>query len=303
VRALVTGGAGFIGSHIVDALVAAGADVMVIDDLSRGRPDVVNPKARLVPLDIAAGDVRRELKAFRPEVVFHQAAQASVPVSLQRPVHDARVNIIGTIRLLEMCLAAGVRKVIYASSAAVYGTPCYLPIDENHPVYPLSPYGISKFAAEMYLSVFRRQWGLDFTVLRYANVYGPRQDALGEGGVVAVFADRIRRCEQLTVFGDGEQTRDFIHVHDVARANLAAVSSAGGRVLNISTGQATSVNKLVALFKRLTRRALSVTFAAERPGDIRHSYLDNSKARSELDWTPQYDLETGLKQTLRAIGL
>ncbi len=302
-RALVTGGAGFIGSHIVDALVAAGADVMVIDDLSRGRPDVVNPKARLVPLDIAAGDVRRELKAFRPEVVFHQAAQASVPVSLQRPVHDARVNIIGTIRLLEMCLAAGVRKVIYASSAAVYGTPCYLPIDENHPVYPLSPYGISKFAAEMYLSVFRRQWGLDFTVLRYANVYGPRQDALGEGGVVAVFADRIRRCEQLTVFGDGEQTRDFIHVHDVARANLAAVSSAGGRVLNISTGQATSVNKLVALFKRLTRRALSVTFAAERPGDIRHSYLDNSKARSELDWTPQYDLETGLKQTLRAIGL
>ncbi|MGC7880117.1 NAD-dependent epimerase/dehydratase family protein, partial [Desulforudis sp. 1190] len=258
---------------------------------------------RLVLLDIAAEAVQRELEAFRPEVVFHQAAQASVPVSLQRPGHDARVNIIGTIRLLEMCLAAGVRKVIYASSAAVYGTPCYLPIDENHPVYPLSPYGISKLAAEMYLSVFRKHWGLDFTVLRYANVYGPRQDALGEGGVVAVFADRIRRCEQLTVFGDGEQTRDFIHVHDVARANLAAFSSAGGQVLNVSTGRATSVNQLVTMFKRLTRRVPSVTFAAARPGDIRHSYLDNSKARSELNWAPQYDLETGLAQTLRAIGL
>lgn len=297
-RALVTGGAGFIGSHLVDALVAEGAEVLVLDDLSRGREGLVNPGASLVRADLAGPEAGEAVLRFAPEVVFHLAAQASVPVSLADPAADARTNILGTLNLLEACRRAGTRKVVYASSAAVYGDPRYLPVDEKHPLSPLSPYGVSKYTVELYLGVYHAVHGLDWTALRYANVYGPRQDALGEGGVVAVFVERLRRGEPLDVFGDGEQTRDFIFVGDVVRANLAAARAGSGQALNVGTGRATGVNTLVAQLSALAGRPLEVRYLPARPGDIRHSYLANGEARRALGWEPAVALAEGLRITL-----
>lgn len=298
-RAMVTGGAGFIGSHIVDALVSQGAAVSVLDNLSTGKFENIKR-----PVNFYHGDIRDSEFVMdsvgneRPQVIFHQAAQADVQQSLKNPAEDAGINIIGTVNLLEAARKYGVDKIIYASSAAVYGIPRYLPVDEEHPVSLLSGYGISKYTVEHYLTVYKTLYGLDFTALRYANVYGPRQDAGGEGGVVAIFLDRILRGEIPLIFGDGEQTRDFIYVRDVVAANLAAVNRGGGMVVNISTGVPTTVNNLFNILVQLTGKSLNAEYRPPRPGDIRDSRLDNGLAIKVLNWGQKYDFPSGLKETI-----
>ena len=298
-RVLVTGGAGFIGSHIVDALIARGDNVAVLDDLSGGRLENIDPRVNFYHGDIRDRKLVLEIMGLeKPRYVIHQAAQVDVQASMKDPVNDAAVNIMGTLNLLEACRARGVEKVVYASSAAVYGNPCRLPVDEAHPVRPMSGYGISKHTVERYLPVYREQHGLDYTVLRYANVYGPRQDAAGEGGVVAIFIGMLLRNLRPRIFGDGEQTRDFVHVHDVARANLAALAAGGGDVLNIGTGVPTSVNQLYDTLRQIIGVDIGPLYEPPREGDIRHSYLDPGDAALQLDWRTKTGLAEGLRQTV-----
>ncbi|CEH27617.1 UDP-glucose 4-epimerase [Aneurinibacillus migulanus] len=297
-KVLVTGGAGFIGSHIVDQALEAGYEVCIVDDLSTGKRGQVNPQASFYEMDIESPDIERVFQAERPDFVIHQAAQSSVPVSVQNPVHDAKINIVGTINLLEVARKHGVRKVVYASSAAVYGEPQYMGIDEVHPKQPLSPYGISKYVPEFYLNAYHHLYGLNYTAFRYANVFGERQDPKGEGGVVSIFVDRALAEEELTVFGDGQQTRDFVYVKDVARANIMALTSGDNEIFNISTNEKTSINQLIALMNDALGTELKVRYDAPREGDILHSYLDNANAIEKLGWTPRYSLRQGLEKTL-----
>lgn len=298
-KVLVTGGAGFVGSHIVDQALEAGYEVSVIDDLSTGKKGQVNPYASFYEMNIASPDVERVIRQEMPDFIIHQAAQSSVPISLKDPIGDATTNIIGTVNLLEAARRHGVRKVVYASSAAVYGEPQYMGIDEVHPKQPLSPYGISKYVPEFYLNAYHHLYGLNYTAFRYANVYGERQDPKGEGGVVSIFVDRALAGQELTVFGDGEQTRDFVYVQDVARANIMALAGGDNEILNISTNQKTSVNQLIALMEEALGSKLAVKYEAPREGDIMHSYLDNTSATEKLGWKPRYSLQEGLTKTLR----
>ncbi len=294
---VVTGGAGFIGSHLVDALVEAGHGVHVIDNLSTGARENLHPRALLHTLDIRSAQVRDMLQDVKPEVVFHQAAQVDVSRSLQDPAQDASVNITGTVNLLHACATSGVRKFIYASSCAVYGDAGNALIGENDPVAPISFYGVSKLTPEAYLRVFAALHGLRFTILRYANVYGPRQTARGEGGVVALFLDRLKRGQPIAIHGDGEQTRDFVYVGDVVRANLAALYRGDEEMVNVSTARGTSVNQLAARLRNLHGSPIAVVNTPPRPGDIRHSRLDNTRARTVLGFAPHYGMEGGLAAT------
>jgi len=305
-RALITGGAGFIGSHVADLMLAEGFEVTIVDDLSHGRyeniPAGVKAFFRLDINDPALADV---FSRTRPEVVIHDAAQIDVTSSMKEPVKDARTNITGSLALIECCRRFHVSKLIYASSAAVYGDPQFLPVTEDHPVMPMSCYGVSKHTVEHYLHVYGKAEGLRYTILRYANVFGPRQDTGGEGGVVAVFSEKMLRGEQVRIFGDGEQTRDFIYVEDVASANYAAIGSAAGVTLNISTGRETSVNELYARMAKLVPGAKPPVYEACSPGEIRRSVLDNTKARETMGWRPQHTLSEGLQKTLdyyRCVG-
>ena len=244
---LVTGGAGFIGSHVVDALIEEGHSVVVIDDLSSGKREHVHHDAKFHQLDIRSPDLEGVFAEERPEVVNHHAAQVDVRVSMADPIFDADVNILGSLNLLECARSHGVEKLIYASTGgAVYGQPAYLPCDEDHPVEPICPYGISKLAVEHYLYLYRQSYGLEYTILRYANVYGPRQDPFGEGGVVAIFARQMVEGEQVVINGSGEQERDFVYVDDVVRANLVAMERGDGETYNLGRGVGTSVNELFA---------------------------------------------------------
>ncbi|AMA72038.1 MULTISPECIES: SDR family oxidoreductase [Aneurinibacillus] len=297
-KVLITGGAGFIGSHIVDQALEAGYEVCVIDDLSTGKKMQLNPQAAFYEMNIASPDIQQVFKNEKPDFVIHQAAQSSVPVSVKNAVGDAMTNIVGTVNLLEAARQYGVRKFVYASSAAVYGEPQYMGIDEAHPKHPLSPYGVSKYVPEFYLDVYRHLYGLTYTAFRYANVYGERQDPKGEGGVVSIFVDRALAGQELVVFGDGEQTRDFVYVQDVARANIMALAGGDNEILNISTNQETSVNQLIQLMNEVLGTTLAVKYKAPREGDIVNSYLDNTKATEKLGWKPQYSLRQGLEKTL-----
>ena len=301
-RVLVTGGAGFIGSHIVDALVLSGAHAAVLDDLSTGRAENVRSGVRLYRMRVQDPGLDEVIAGERPDVVFHQAAQVSVPASIRNPLADGEINLLGTLNLIEACLRHGAPKIVFASSAAVYGQPVYLPVDEEHPVAPLAPYGVSKLAAEFYLAMYARTRDLRFTALRYANVYGPRQDAAGEGGVVAIFADRLRRGEAPAIFGDGEQTRDFVHVRDVAAANLLAAAKGDGEVINVGAGSRVTVNTLWETFCRVAGRRLDPVYSPPRSGDILHSSLSPEKARRELAWQPETSLDKGLEDTLAGFG-
>lgn len=295
---LVTGGAGFIGSHIVDALVESGCRVAVVDDLSTGKFEYINPGVNFYQVAVQGPDFQEVVAREKPSVVFHQAAQVDVQRSLKEPAADAAINILGIINLLEACRRHKVDKVVYASSAAVYGRPAYLPVDEKHPLAPQSPYGVSKLTPEHYLRIYRELYGIGCTVLRYANVYGPRQDASGEGGVVAIFVDRFLKGEKPYIFGDGGQTRDFIYVKDAAEANLAALRKGEGMTFNVSTGSGLSVNRLFAIIKKIAGSGLEPVYRPSRPGDIDHSRLANEKARQFLDWAPRRRLEEGLGETV-----
>jgi UDP-glucose 4-epimerase len=297
-RVLITGGAGFVGSHIADACLDRGYDTYVLDNLSTGRKRNLSPKAELIQADIATADLETILSKIKPEIIFHQAAQVSVPLSIKQPLQDQQVNIQGTIKLLEAARMANVRKVIYASSAAVYGNPVYLPVDEKHPIQPISFYGISKYVPELYLKTYMDLYQLPFTALRYANIYGPRQVAHGEGGVVAIFTDRILRGEAITIQGDGEQTRDFIYISDIVEANLAAIERGDGGIYNIGTGVQTSINQLAQALETAAGHPIEKKNAAPREGDIRDSYFNPDLAMRELNWLPKVSLVEGLQKTI-----
>lgn len=297
-RVLVTGGAGFIGSHIVEALLAAQHEVFVVDNLSTGKRENIPTGVPLYELDIRDAAIGQVIKDLKPQAIIHQAAQVAVPVSLRDPFFDASINIMGTLNLLEGCRRHGVERFVFASSAAVYGNPLYLPVDEKHTLNPLSGYGISKRTIERYLELYQELCGLRWTALRYANIYGPRQDALGEGGVVAIFIDKLLSNMPPTIYGDGEQTRDFVYVKDVATANLLALEQGNQQILNISTGKASTVNELYQLLRREVGFDVEAVYGPPRAGDIVHSYLDNIKAMEQLNWQPKFSLEQGLRETV-----
>ena len=300
-KILVTGGAGFIGSHVVDAYIAAGHEVAVFDSLATGREENVNPAAKFDRGDVvdkaAVADV---IAAFRPEVVSHHAAQAEVPKSVADPGYDAQVNIVGGLNVLRACVDNRVRKVIFSSTGgALYGEPDVVPADEDHPIRPLSPYGTSKYAFEQYLGTFDRTFGLRYTALRYANVYGPRQDFFAEEGrVVAIFASRMLEEKPLTIDGDGEQSRDMVHVGDVATANLAALDRGDGGVFHVSTAIPVTINDLFRKLALITDYKLEPQFGPARKGDVYRIALDNSRAAEQLGWRPQITLEEGLQRTV-----
>ncbi len=297
-RILITGGAGFIGSNIADAYVADGHEVMVIDNLSSGKKENVPAAARLVLCDIASDTAVEAVRTFRPEIVSHHAAQVNVRASVADPVFDAQTNIVATIRLLEACRSNGVRKFVFASSGgAGYGEQDRFPADETHPLRPVSPYGAAKVSVECYLSFYRAQYGLQFTALRYANVYGPRQDPHGEAGVVAIFCNRLIRGQAPIINGDGEQTRDYVYVGDVVRANLAGLTRGDGRAINIGTGIETSVNILFRALRALSGRSQEEIHGPAMPGEQRRSCLENKLALDELGWYPEVFLEEGLART------
>ncbi|EEG77514.1 NAD-dependent epimerase/dehydratase family protein [Dethiobacter alkaliphilus] len=295
---LVTGGAGFIGSHTVDLCIENGLNVVVVDDLSKGRLEHINQQAKFYKLDVRQTELTAVMEKEKIDAVIHLAAQSDVQTSLVNPGFDASVNILGTLNVLEASIKTGVKKVVYASSAAVYGEPQFLPIDEKHPLNGQSGYGLSKQVPEKYLSLNKTIHGLDFTALRYANVYGPRQDAAGEGGVVAIFTDRLPRGEETIIYGDGEQTRDFVYVGDVAQANFLALQKGSGRIMNVSTGQGTSVNELYGLITELLGTTKAPVYAQARAGDIRDSFLANNSLGEELGWKPKTGLREGLRRML-----
>jgi UDP-glucose 4-epimerase len=298
VRALVTGGAGFIGSHITDALIAAGHTVTVVDDLSRGRRAQVNPGATFVELDITSTELAAALAEAHPEVVFHAAAQIDVRESVRDPLHDADVNVVGTVNVLRAAVDAGSRRVVFASSGgAIYGDTDVIPTPEDHPCLPASPYGTAKLCAEAYGGTFSRQAGLEFVALRYANVYGPRQDPHGEAGVVAIFATRLVHGEPVVINGDGTQSRDYVHVHDVVRANLAAVDGPTG-VYNIGTGVETDVNTVYQMLAAAAGVRTGAQHGPAKPGEQRRSCLDTKGTLQRLGWSAAIDFDDGARSTV-----
>ena len=299
-KVLVTGGAGFIGSHVVDACLEAGHDVCVVDDLSTGKRANVNPRARLYVADIRDREAMDEIfAAERPEAICHLAAKANVRESMVAPILYAEVNILGSLVLLELARTYGTRKVVYASTGgAVYGEPEYLPVDEEHPVNPLDPYGASKHHVEHYLRIYRAQFGIDYTILRFANVYGPRQDPLGEAGVVAIWSRLMLKGERPVINGTGEQERDFVYVEDTARANVLALTQGSGETLNLGTGIGTSINALFEKLKAITGYRGDPEYAPAKKGEVFRIYITGQKARRVLGWEPKVTLEEGLRRTV-----
>jgi UDP-glucose 4-epimerase len=300
VRALVTGGAGFIGSHVTDALVERGDDVVVLDDLSTGKRANLHEGARFVQVDVRDADAMGAAFAdARPEACFHLAAQADLRVSVARPVFDAEVNLIGTINVLEAARAADAPVVFSSTGGAIYGE-CEEPAGEDSPRLPLAPYGASKLAGEEYLATWSRLYGASHAALRYGNVYGPRQDPHGEAGVVAIFFGRIASGQELHVFGDGNQTRDYVYVGDVVAATIAANSGRPG-VYNVGTGIETSVVELADACKRAAGIDAEVVFDPPRLGELARSVLDPSRAERELGWRPKTSLDDGLLETWKFV--
>jgi UDP-glucose 4-epimerase len=299
VRAVVTGGAGFIGSHVVDALLARWDEVHVLDDFSRGKRENVPEGVHVHEADIRS-DSGRVFDEVRPELCFHLAAQADVRVSVERPDFDADVNVVGTLHVLEAAREHGTKIVFSSTGGAIYGE-CEGPAREDHPRAPLAPYGVSKLAGEEYIAAYNRLYAAAHVSLRFGNVYGPRQDPKGEAGVVAIFMNRLREGAAPKIFGEGTQTRDYVYVGDVVAATLAAAEHAGG-VLNVGTGVETSVLELYERIQRAAGVEHEPEFADARPGELQRSVLDASLAKRELDWEPQRTLDEGLAETWRWIS-
>ncbi len=296
---LVTGGAGFIGSHIVDHLLAAGHRVHIVDDFSGGREENVNPAAVVHRLDIRDDGIETLFAAERFEVMVHHAAQMDVRKSVADPSFDADVNIRGFLNLMEAGRRHGLQKVIFASTGgAIYGEPDYTPQDEAHALRPLSPYGITKLCTEKYLYYYEQQYGIGYVALRYANVYGPRQNPHGEAGVVAIFTERLLSGEQPVVNGDGLQTRDYVYVGDVVRANLAALQYEASGIFNVGTGVETDVNTLFRALRDLIDPAVPERHAEGKPGEQRRSVLGFALAQKRLGWRPTVTLADGLAATV-----
>ncbi len=302
-RALVTGGAGFIGSHVVDSLLARGDEVTVLDDLSTGRRENLDQaeRAELVDGDIRDAAAVNDLVArVNPEAIFHLAAQIDVRKSVADPAFDSRTNVEGTINVLQAAQSAGVPRVVNTSSGgAIYGEGRTIPAPEDHPVAPEAPYGLSKFCAEQYCEIFNRLHGLSTVSLRYGNVYGPRQDPLGEAGVIAIFCGKLLEGAPATIFGDGRQTRDYVYVGDVVEANLLAAESDATGPFNVGLGREVSVVDLVDALQSLGH--LVPEQAPQRPGEVMHIALDASRARDELGWEAKVGLEDGLERTLASL--
>jgi len=337
-KILVTGGAGFIGSNVVDALVREGHEVAILDNLSTGRKENLNPNAKFYNVDITNFEgVEKVFKDFKPEILYHLAAQIDVRKSVSDPVFDGKVNVLGSINLFRLSVEYGVKRVIFSSTGgALYGEPSKLPTTEDTPVEPLSPYGVSKYCGESYLNYFKRLYGGDRNaplrsahddgegrfpggdryapddgkvrfpeetpgfervILRYANVYGPRQDPLGEAGVIAIFIGKILKGERPIIYGDGTQTRDYIFVDDVVRANLLALTGKEG-TYNIGTGIETSVNKLVEILSEVFGKKIEPIYTEERPGEVKRIALDGTLAKEMLGFVPQYSLYEGIKKTV-----
>ncbi len=298
-KVLVTGGAGFIGSHVVDGLIEDGHSVAVVDDLSTGKREHVDAQARFYKLDIRSPDLDEIFAQERPDLVTHHAAQADVRRSMADPCFDAEVNILGSLNLLECARKHSVKKLVYASTGgAVYGEPLYLPCDENHPLNAVCPYGISKHTVEHYLYLYDQNYGLGYTILRYPNVYGPRQDPFGEAGVVAIFSRQMVRGEQVTINGSGEQERDFVYVADIVRANILAMDKGAGQIYNLGSGVGTSINQLFAMMKGVTGYGKEPIYGPPKPGETFKIYLDAEQARRELGWEPLIGLREGLERTV-----
>ncbi len=298
-RAIVTGGAGFIGSHVADALVVRGDEALVVDNLATGKRENVPPGAQLVELDIREDRLDALFDEVRPEACFHLAAQAAVPLSVERPVYDAEVNVLGTIRVLEAARRHGTRVVFSSTGGAIYGE-CDSPAPEEQVCLPLSPYGTSKLAGEEYLATYNRLYDAGHVALRYANVYGPRQDPHGEAGVIAIFLGCLAEGEQARIFGDGLQTRDYVYAGDVARATLAALDHPGS-IFNVGTGKETTVVDLYELCRRVAGVDAEPRFDPPRLGELRHSAVDISRTERELGWRPEVSLEDGLRLTWESL--
>ena len=299
-KVLVTGGAGFIGSHIADRLLEAGHEVVVLDDLSTGHVEHLAAKARFYQMDLSSPWLDELFRIERPDAIAHQAAQASVRVSVDDPVFDATVNVVGTAALLQAGVRHGVRRFLFASTGgAIYGDTEAIPTPEDAPALPVSPYGAAKLAAEVYLRTFHALHGLSFAALRYANVYGPRQDPHGEAGVVAIFSQRLLAGAIARINGDGKQTRDFVYVRDVAEANLLALTSDAVGSFNVGTGVETDINRIFEIIKRLTGSSQPEEHAPPKAGEQRRSVVDAAKIARVMGWQPRTGLEEGLRQTVQ----
>ena len=298
-KVLVTGGAGFIGSHLVDRLVQEGHEVVVVDNLSTGKRRNLNRAARFYKLDIQSWRLERVFRNERPNIVMHLAAQMDVRKSVEEPIFDAQVNVLGMLNVLQQAVRHGVRKVVFSSSGgAIYGEQEIYPAPESHVTRPLSPYGISKLCGEQYLSYYQRVSGLQMVSLRYANVYGPRQDPDGEAGVVAIFIQKLLNNEQAIVNGNGRQTRDFVYVEDVVEANLAVMGQETQGTYNVGTGEETSINDLFRILITHTNSTCKEVHGPAKNGEQARSVIDSGKLRQELSWEPKTELSEGLKRTV-----
>lgn len=298
-KIMVTGGAGFIGSHIVDLFIKEGHQVIIIDNLSTGRKGNINPAAAFYHCDIRDESLEEVFAREKPDVVDHHAAQVSVRDSVADPVFDLEINIRGTVHLLELSRKYGVKKVIFASSGgAIYGEQDYFPADEKHPLRPLSPYGAAKLAGESYLYYYRQNFDLSYVALRYANVYGPRQDPFGEAGVIAIFSQGMLNGKPLIINGTGEQTRDYVYVEDIARMNLLALNDKAEGPFNVGTGRETTVNYLFNQIRALTQAKAPEVHGEPKKGEQFRSVLSAGKAKQILGWEPHVELDEGLKRTV-----
>lgn len=298
-KVLVTGGAGFIGSHLVNGLLDNGYSVAVVDDLSSGQLRNLDHRATFYHAPINDQRVKQIIQREGPEIIFHLAAQSSVRQSTLDPVADADSNVLGTIRLLDAAASEGVEKIVFSSTGgAIYGNPDTVPCNEDTPVNPLTPYALSKYVSELYLELFYRTYGLQYTILRYANVYGPGQDPNGEAGVIAIFAGLMLRGRSPNIYGDGEQERDFVYVSDIVEANLAAMYRGDGRIYNIGAGEPVTINRIYSLLQECTEFRQEPVYRPRRAGDVLKIALDYSRATGELGWEPKTPLEEGLRHSV-----